>query len=62
MERSKAYGSNKRNRKCVTYHIEMDIKIVLGILRLVLEVAKIFLLLLNLVFRVFMAFVGAGTP
>lgn len=29
------------------------LKIVLGILRLVLEVAKIFLLLLNLVFRVF---------
>ena len=26
LERSKAYGSNKRNRKCVTYHIEMDIK------------------------------------
>ena len=24
--RSKAYDSNKRNRKCVTYHIEMDIK------------------------------------
>ena len=38
------------------------LKIVLGILRLVLEVAKIFLLLLNLVFRVFMVFVGAGTP
>ena len=38
------------------------LKIVLGILRLVLEVAKIFLLLLNLVFREFMAFVGAGTP
>ena len=37
------------------------LKIVLGILRLVLEVAKIFLLLLILVFRVFMAFVGAGT-
>ena len=38
------------------------LKIVLGILRLVLEVAKIFLLVLNLVFRVFMAFVGAGMP
>ena len=38
------------------------IKIVLGILSLILELAKIFLLVLNLVFRVFMAFVGAGTP
>lgn len=38
------------------------LKIVLGILRLVFEVAKIFLLLLSLVFRAFMAFVGAGTP
>ena len=38
------------------------LKIVLGMLRLVLQAAKIFLLLLNLVFRVFMAFVGAGTP
>lgn len=38
------------------------LKIVLGMLRLVLEMAKIFLLLLNLIFRVFMAFVGAGTP
>ena len=38
------------------------LKIVLGILSLILELAKIFLLVLNLVFRVFMAFVGAGTP
>lgn len=38
------------------------LKIVLGMLRLVLEMAKIFLLLLNLIFRVFMAFVGAGIP
>ena len=38
------------------------LKIVLGMLRLVLEVAKIFLLLLNLVLRVFLAFVGAGIP
>lgn len=38
------------------------LKIMSGILRLVLGVAKIFLLLLNLVFRVFMTFVGAGTP
>ena len=38
------------------------LKIELGMLRLVLEVAIIFLLLLDLVFRVFMAFVGAGTP
>lgn len=38
------------------------LKIVLGMLGLVLEMAKIFLLLLNLIFRVFMAFVGAGTP
>ena len=38
------------------------LKIVLGILCLILELAKIFLLVLNLVFRVFMAFVGAGTP
>ena len=38
------------------------LKIVLVILRLVKEEKKIFLLLLNLVFRVFMAFVGAGTP
>lgn len=38
------------------------LKIVLGIFSIVLEVAKIFLLLLNLVFRVFMAFLGAGTP
>ena len=42
--------------------LKWTLKIVLGILRLVLEVAKIFLLLLNLVFRVFIAFVGAGTP
>ena len=38
------------------------LKIVLGILSLILELAKIFLLVLNLVFRVFMAFLGAGTP
>ena len=38
------------------------LKIVLGILSLILELAKIFLLVLNLVFRVFMVFVGAGTP
>lgn len=38
------------------------LKIVLGILSLILELAKIFLLVLNLVFRVFMAFVGAGMP
>ena len=42
--------------------LKWTLKIVLGMLRLVLEAAKIFLLLLNLVFRVFMAFVGAGTP
>ena len=38
------------------------LKIVLGILSLILELAKIFLLVLNLVFRVFMAYVGAGMP
>ena len=38
------------------------LKIILGILRLILEVAKIFLLPLNLVLRLFLAFVGAGTP
>ena len=38
------------------------LKIVLGILSLILELAKIFLLVLNLVLRLFLAFVGAGTP
>lgn len=36
--------------------------IALGICSLMLELIKIFLLLLNMVFRVFMAFAGAGTP
>lgn len=42
--------------------IKWILKVVLFVLRAVLEIAKVFLLLLNLVFRIFMAFVGAGTP
>jgi hypothetical protein len=36
--------------------------IILGALRLILELAKFFLLLFGLVVRVFLAFVRAGTP
>lgn len=36
--------------------------LVLNVLQLVLNVAKVFLLLLGLVGRVFLAFVRAGTP
>jgi hypothetical protein len=36
--------------------------IALGMLRLALEGVKLFLLLLGLVLRVFLAFVGAGVP
>lgn len=36
--------------------------IILGALRLLLEVAKVILLLFGLVVRVFMAFVRVGTP
>ena len=36
--------------------------IILGALRLILELAKFFLLLFGLVARVFLAFVRAGTP
>ena len=38
------------------------LKILLGILSLVLELAKVILLLFGLVARVFLAFVRAGTP
>ena len=40
--------------------LEWMLKIVYGIFRLILEVAKLFLMLLNLVLRIFFTFVGAG--
>jgi hypothetical protein len=42
--------------------IKWILKILLGMLQLVLELAKVFLLLLGLIGRVFLAFVRAGTP
>jgi hypothetical protein len=42
--------------------IKWILKILLGMLRLVLELAKVFLLLLGLIGRIFLAFVRAATP
>jgi hypothetical protein len=42
--------------------IKWILKILLGMLQLVLELAKVILLLFGLVARLFLAFVRAGTP
>jgi hypothetical protein len=42
--------------------IKWILKIMLGMLRMVLELAKVILLLFGLVARLFLAFVRAGTP
>jgi hypothetical protein len=42
--------------------IKWILKILLGMLQLVLELAKVILLLFGLVARIFLAFVRAGTP
>lgn len=47
--------------KVLAFIVKAVFKIILGTLWLALELLKIFLVMFGLVFRVFMAFVDAGT-
>ncbi len=42
--------------------LKFVLRVCLGLLTLLLNFAKIFLLLFHMVFKIFMAFVEAGTP
>ena len=54
------YGGNgfEKDRRGAAYHTEMDMQAVLMLLKLVLGMAKLFLLLLALVARVVLTMVG----
>lgn len=47
--------------KAIVFVIKTVLKILMGALWLALEMLKIFLMLFGMVFRVFLAFVDAGT-
>lgn len=42
--------------------LKFVLRVFLGLLTLILDLAKVFLLLLHMVFKIFMVFVEAGTP